>query len=67
VAVPSRCRRGCAVLATIYTTIGFAVLEAWFGDHPWPWLVGAVVAIVVVVAATWLVRRRRAARVAAAS
>jgi membrane protein DedA with SNARE-associated domain len=53
---------GALFWATIYTTIGFAVLEAWFGEHPWPWVIGAVVAVLVVVAATWLVRRRRASR-----
>ena len=52
---------GALLWATIYTTIGFAVLAAWFGDHPWPWVVGAVVAVLVVIGATLLVRRRRAA------
>ena len=52
----------CAlVCAAIYTTIGFAVLEAWFGEHPWPWVIGAATAVVVVAAVTWVVRRRRAA------
>ena len=53
---------GALFWASIYTTIGFAVQEAWFGEHPWPWVVGAVVAVLVVAGATWLVRRRRAAR-----
>ena len=53
---------GALFWASIYTTIGFAVLEAWFGEHPWPWVVGAVVAALVVAGATWLVRGRRAAR-----
>ena len=48
--------------ATIYTTIGFAVLAAWFGDHPWPWVIAAVVAVVVVATVTLVVRHRRAAR-----
>ena len=52
---------GALFWATIYTTIGFAVLEAWFGEHPWPWVIGAVTAVVVVAAVTWVVRRRRAA------
>ena len=56
---------GALLWATIYTTIGFAVLEAWFGEHPWPWVMGAVAAVLVVAWTTWLVRRRRAARVAA--
>ncbi len=58
---------GALFWATIYTTIGFAVLEAWFGDHPWPWVIGAVVAILVVVGHDWLVRRRRAVRPGAGS
>jgi membrane protein DedA with SNARE-associated domain len=57
---------GALFWATIYTTIGFAVLEAWFGERPWPWIVGGVLAILVVVGATWLVRRRRAARLPSA-
>ena len=52
---------GALFWATIYTTIGFAVLEAWFGDHPWPWVIGGVAAILVVAVVTWLVRRRRRA------
>jgi membrane protein DedA with SNARE-associated domain len=57
---------GALFWATIYATIGFAVLEAWFGERPWPWIVGGVLAILVVVGATWLVRRRRAARLPSA-
>ena len=53
---------GALCWATIYTTIGFAVLAAWFGDHPWPWVIGAVVAVVVVATVTLVVRHRRAAR-----
>lgn len=49
---------GALFWATIYMTIGCAVLEAWFGDHPWPWVIGAATAIVVVAAVTWVVRRR---------
>ena len=56
---------GALFWATIYTTIGFAVLAAWFGDHPWPWVIGGVAAILVVAVVTWLVRRRRAARLGA--
>jgi membrane protein DedA with SNARE-associated domain len=55
---------GALFWATVYTTIGFAVLTAWFGDHPWPRVIGAVVAVVVVAAVTLAVRRRRAARAA---
>jgi membrane protein DedA with SNARE-associated domain len=58
---------GALLWATIYTTIGFAVLEAWFGEHPWPWVIGAAAAVLVVAGTTLLVRRRRAARVAAES
>jgi membrane protein DedA with SNARE-associated domain len=56
---------GALFWATIYTTIGFAVLEAWFGEHPGPWLIGAAAAVLVVAGTTLLVRRRRAARVVA--
>jgi membrane protein DedA with SNARE-associated domain len=50
---------GALVWATIYTTLGFAVLEAWFGRVQWPWAVGALLAVVLVVTCTLLVRRRR--------
>lgn len=50
---------GALIWAWVYTTIGFVVLGAVFGRTPWPWVVGAVVAVVLVVVATALVRRRR--------
>jgi membrane protein DedA with SNARE-associated domain len=53
---------GALFWATVYTTIGFAVLTAWFGDHPWPWVIGAVVAATVVAVVTVAVRRRRGTR-----
>jgi membrane protein DedA with SNARE-associated domain len=53
---------GALFWATVYSTIGFAVLAAWFGDHPWPWVLGAVVAATLVAAVTVAVRRRRATR-----
>lgn len=53
---------GALIWAGVYTTIGFAVLEAAFGRDPWPWVVGAVVAVLLVVGATLLVRRRRTLR-----
>jgi membrane protein DedA with SNARE-associated domain len=56
---------GALFWATVYTTIGFAVLAAWFGDRPWPWVVAAVVAVALVTALTLVVRHRRAARSAA--
>jgi membrane protein DedA with SNARE-associated domain len=53
---------GALFWATVYSTIGFAVLAAWFGDYPWPWVLGAVVAATLVAAVTVAVRRRRATR-----
>ena len=53
---------GALFWATVYSTIGFAVLAAWFGDHPWPWVIGAVVAATLVTVVTVAVRRRRATR-----
>jgi membrane protein DedA with SNARE-associated domain len=53
---------GALFWATVYSTIGFAVLAAWFGDHPWPWVIGAVVAGTLVAVVTVAVRRRRTTR-----
>jgi membrane protein DedA with SNARE-associated domain len=53
---------GALFWATVYSTIGFAVRAAWFGDHPWPWVIGAVVAATLVAAVTVAVRRRRGTR-----
>ncbi|GAA4413847.1 hypothetical protein GCM10023168_36980 [Fodinibacter luteus] len=42
---------GAALWALVYTTVGFTVLDAWFGDLSWWWglvAVGVVVAIVLV-------------------
>lgn len=52
---------GALFWATIYTTIGFAVLEAWFGEHPWPWVAAGALLVAAVVGVTWWARRRRAA------
>lgn len=54
---------GALLWATIYTTIGFAALQAVFGDNPWPWVVGALLAVALVAGLTVAVRRRRAAHV----
>lgn len=45
---------GALLWATVYTTVGFAVLDAWFGDLDWWW---ALVAIAVVVAIVVVSRR----------
>ena len=42
---------GAALWSLVYTTVGFTVLDAWFGDLSWWWAlvaVGVVVAIVLV-------------------
>ncbi len=57
---------GALFWATIYTTIGFAVLQAWFGNHPGPWLAGALGAVAVTVLATLVGRRRRDRRLPSA-
>lgn len=45
---------GALLWATVYTTVGFAVLDAWFGDLDWWW---ALVAVAVVVAIVVVSRR----------
>ncbi|MEZ5091908.1 DedA family protein [Nocardioides sp.] len=50
---------GAALWATVYTTVGFAVLYAVLGGAGWWWLVvAALVALVTV--GTWRARRRAA-------
>lgn len=49
---------GSLAWAGIYTTIGFAVLEAWLGQAGAMWWAAAGVAVVLVVVATRLARRR---------
>jgi len=52
---------GALAWAGIYTTIGFAVVEAWVGQAPW-WVWLVLVAVIAVVAlGTRVVRRRIAA------
>lgn len=53
---------GALFWAAIYPTIGFAVLEACLGNHPWPWVAGAAVAVAVVYVVTLVGRRRRGGR-----
>ncbi|MCB5990722.1 MULTISPECIES: VTT domain-containing protein [Janibacter] len=48
---------GATLWATVYTTIGFAVIEAALGRGSW-WLLGAVVVAVAVVLAGRALRRR---------
>jgi len=50
---------GALVWATIYATVGFVVLEAWFGRVPLPCVAGALVVVLSVVVSTTPVRRRR--------
>lgn len=49
---------GSAVWALVYTTIGFAVVEAWLTGAAGPWLVVVVVVVAVVWLVTALVARR---------
>ena len=48
---------GAALWATVYTTVGFAVLYAVLGEAGWWWLAG-VAAVVLVVVGTGRARRR---------
>lgn len=49
---------GALMWAGIYSTIGFAVFEAWVSQSPWLWLGAAVGLIALVVVATRLTNRR---------
>ena len=51
---------GSAVWAVVYTTIGFAVVEAWLTGAAGPWLLLVVVVVAVVWLATTVVARRAA-------
>lgn len=54
---------GSLVWAGVYTTVGFAVVEAWVGAVPWWWALLALLAVVGVVAGTSrLVRGQRSTR-----
>jgi membrane protein YdbS with pleckstrin-like domain len=33
----------------VYTTVGFTVLDAWFGDLAWWWALAAVAVVVAIV------------------
>ncbi|WP_116113221.1 DedA family protein [Austwickia chelonae] len=48
---------GSLIWAAIYTTIGFAVLEAWIQDEAGPWLIVMLIPIALIVVATWAFRR----------
>lgn len=49
---------GALAWAAIYTTVGFAVVEAWLGRVSWWWVVGGLALVVLIV----VVSRRVAAR-----
>jgi len=49
---------GALAWAGIYSTIGFAVFEAWVGGSPWWWILVAVAGIAVIVFATRWTRMR---------
>lgn len=40
---------GALLWAVVYTTVGFTVLDAWFGDLAWWWAVVALGVVVVIV------------------
>ena len=40
---------GALLWATVYTTVGFTVLDAWFGDLAWWWALAAVAVVVAIV------------------
>lgn len=50
---------GALLWATIYTTIGFAVVDAALGRWSWWWITAAALAVLVVVAASRLAGRDR--------
>ncbi len=41
---------GALLWALVYTTVGFTVLDAWFGDLAWWWALVALGVVVVIVA-----------------
>lgn len=49
---------GAALWSTVYTTVGFAVVDAVLGRVPWWWLLVAATLLVAVVLAARRVRRR---------
>ncbi|GAB77697.1 membrane protein DedA, SNARE-associated domain [Austwickia chelonae] len=48
---------GSLIWAAIYTTIGFAVVEAWVQDEAGPWLIVMLIPLALIGAATWAFRR----------
>lgn len=53
---------GSALWATIYTTVGFAVVYAALGHVSWWWIVAALGALAVTALVTVVIRRRLGAR-----
>lgn len=53
---------GALIWATIYTTIGFALVEVWLRRASGPLLLTALLAVSVVLISTLVVRRRRGRR-----
>lgn len=49
---------GAVLWATVYTTVGFAVLYAVLGRAGWWWLTAGAAAVALVVVGTWRARRR---------
>ncbi|MEZ5095703.1 MAG: VTT domain-containing protein [Nocardioides sp.] len=49
---------GAALWATVYTTVGFAVLYAVLGRASWWWLAAGAAGVLLVVVGTWRTRRR---------
>ena len=54
---------GSLAWAGLYTTVGFAVVEAWVGDLPWWWAgLGVVAVVVLALVSHRLVRRLQPVR-----
>ena len=54
---------GSLAWATLYTTVGFTVVEAWTGGVPWWWTLVVLALVVLVVLLTrWLAARLRTTR-----
>lgn len=49
---------GALLWAAVYTTIGFAVVEAWLDQAPWRWIALAIAGLGLVLLTTGLGRRR---------
>ena len=52
---------GALLWATLYTTVGLAVVDAWLGHVPWWWaLLGVAVVVLLIVVSRRITRRAEA-------